>query len=75
MQITVDADSYIRHVVANWPGSSYDSRIMRVSSMYDFFENNNQQGHFLGDSGYMLRPWLLAPFPQAANQHQEGYNR
>jgi hypothetical protein len=47
----------IRDIVANQPGSTHDSRMLRESSLWDGFEAGQGRGILLGDSGYL---WTVA---------------
>ncbi|XP_064479169.1 putative nuclease HARBI1 [Ornithodoros turicata] len=73
VQVVVDANSYITKVVAKWPGSVHDSRILR-SSIGERFESGHIRGMLLGDSGYPCRPWLMTPFLRPNGHAQEMYN-
>lgn len=57
VQLICDADMIVMNGVVRWPGSVHDSRILRLSDIFDHFEQDPPilQGHLLGDSGYMLR--------------------
>ena len=62
-------------VLARFPGSVHDSRIWKLSQIGTYVENNFLAGvHILGDSGYMLKPYLLTPYRQPASNAQENYN-
>ena len=77
VQVVFDASYKIIDVVAKWPGSTHDSRILRESGLHVLFENNHIQGHthLLGDSGYPSRRWLLTPFLRPQPGPQTNYNR
>ena len=51
------------HVVAGWPGTVHDARILRISAVWNICPlwcgPNN---HLLGDGAYPLQNWLLKPF-------------
>jgi len=53
----------------------HDARILRESKLYSDFEGQNKplSGFILGDSGYMLRDWLLTPIINPQPQ-EEAYN-
>lgn len=63
--------------IAKWPGSVHDARILRESDLFEAFEDEAQRpvkGVLLGDSGYMLRDWLLTPFLNPNTARQRAYN-
>ncbi|RUS84009.1 hypothetical protein EGW08_008231 [Elysia chlorotica] len=62
--------------VCNMPGSVHDARILRESALFEAFERPQKpiDGIILGDSGYMIREWLLTPFPHVQTAPQEQYN-
>ncbi|XP_052248633.1 putative nuclease HARBI1 [Dreissena polymorpha] len=73
-QIVFDHNDMIMDVVARWPGSTHDSRILRGSGLWQVFDRNllPQNDHFLlGDSGYPCKRWLLTPYVRPANNAQE----
>ncbi|PSN31322.1 hypothetical protein C0J52_26625 [Blattella germanica] len=57
--VICDAIMRIRSIVARWPGSTYDSRIFRNSTIRDRLESGEVTGHLLGDSGYPCMKYLL----------------
>ena len=62
-------------VLARFPGSVHDSRIWKISGAGMHVENTFSIGeHILGDSGYMLRPYLLTPYRQPISTPQSNYN-
>ena len=73
-QIVCDADLKITNCVIKWPGSKHDSYILRQSRLWGEFEAGTYPGRLLGDSGYPLRPWLMTPYLNPANNHEERYN-
>ncbi|XP_048583370.1 uncharacterized protein LOC116605165 [Nematostella vectensis] len=65
------------NIVARWPGSTHDAFIFRNSSIQNTLEREHtriDEGYLLGDSGYPCRPFLMTPYPNPANQHQEDFN-
>ena len=66
VQICGNGDLQIIDVVAKWPGSVHDSRILKNSKLYEKFREGElpslPNGVILGDSGYPLLEWLLFPF-------------
>ena len=70
-----EADLRIVNCIAKWPGSVHDSRILRESELFTAFESPRKPatGEFLGDSGYMLRDWLLTPILNPWNQQKRAY--
>jgi len=67
---------HIINCVAKWPGSVHDARILRESPIFAAFEGNPKplNGYILGDSGYMLRDWLLTPLLKTRSVKDEAYN-
>jgi len=76
MQVICDSDLKIINCIAKWPGSVHDARILRESTLFADFESHNKplSGYILGDSGYMLREWLLTPVINAQSQKEMAYN-
>ncbi|XP_064463494.1 putative nuclease HARBI1 [Ornithodoros turicata] len=74
VQLIVAADCRILDVVANWPGSTHDSRILRDSTIGREFERGVHTGLLLGDSGYPCKRWLMTPFLQPRDRPQANYN-
>lgn len=76
VQLVCNADMQITNCVVRWPGSVHDSRILRESNIFRNFEGPEKplNGVFLGDGGYMLRPWLMTPIRNPAGRAQENYN-
>ena len=64
VQATVDANERFTSVDSNVPGSVHDARIYRNSVLYDFMSRAGQAANcvLLGDEGYPISPWLLAPY-------------
>uniref|UniRef100_A0A8B8C5V9 Putative nuclease HARBI1 n=1 Tax=Crassostrea virginica TaxID=6565 RepID=A0A8B8C5V9_CRAVI len=72
VQAVVTADLRFTNVVVRWPGATHDAFILANSALPGIMEGVN--GWLLGDSGYPLKKWLLTPFAQPSNQHEERYN-
>ena len=73
VQVACDANYCLLDVVAQWPGSTHDSRILHQSALKQLFERGivPQGCHMLGDSGYPCLTWLLTPFlPPRRHHHQ-----
>ncbi|XP_063446549.1 putative nuclease HARBI1 [Mytilus trossulus] len=63
---------------ANWPGSTHDSHIFNTSNLCHYLETNNRglaDGLILGDSGYACRPFLMTPYVNPRERHQQRFNR
>lgn len=75
VQLVCNSDMTIIDLVARWPGSTHDARILRESALYQDFEAERVNGLLLGDSGYPLKRWLMTPLiaPRTAQEHN--YNR
>ena len=78
IQAICDSDLKFMDVVAKWPGSTHDAFIWRQSGINQRFTSGDiptVQGCFLGDSGYPLRPNLLAPIQNPNTSGERRYNR
>ena len=62
-------------VVVKWLGSSHDSFILQTSQVNDNFENGKYaESWLLGDSGYLLKHWLMTPITQPATSAKRNFN-
>ncbi|KAK3876809.1 hypothetical protein Pcinc_018427 [Petrolisthes cinctipes] len=79
VQVLFDAKYQPRDIVARWPGSTHDARILRESGLWQAFENHQLPipagSYLLGDSGYPCKRWLLTPYLRPQGEYQEAYNR
>lgn len=60
--------------VCHWPGSVHDSRIFRNSALYVQLQEQNYDGHLLGDSAYPLSLFLMTPLLNPTLQSEVRYN-
>ena len=76
LQVMCDSDLRITNCIAKWPGSVHDGRIRWESALFADYEGPAKplSGYILGDSGYMLREWLLTPIINPQSQKEEQYN-
>ena len=74
VQAIRNSDCVFLDVVAAWPGSVHDSRILKNCAMHDSLIAGNN-GILLGDNGYPLLPFLMTPFLNPASPEEEHYNR
>ncbi|XP_071142099.1 putative nuclease HARBI1 [Mytilus edulis] len=66
------------NIFANWPGSTHDSHIFNTSTLSNYLQTNHRgliDGVILGDSGYACRPYLLTPYANPTERHQQRFNR
>ena len=77
VQVVFDARYHIIDVVAKWPGSVHDARILSQSGLSRLFELGMVPArcHLLGDSGYPSKTWLLTPYLRPLPGPQSAYNR
>lgn len=75
-QFICNADMLFIDVVAKWPGSVHDARILRQSHFFSAFEASPRpvDGTMLADSAYMMREWLMTPYENPATLEQWRYN-
>ncbi|GES75821.1 putative nuclease HARBI1 [Rhizophagus clarus] len=66
LQAVVDHKKKFLDICVGWPGSTYDSRILINSNLYNKFNNqvtmhlNNK--YILGDGRYLNLSWLIVPY-------------
>lgn len=58
-QITCGPDYRIYNVVARWPGSTHDNRILENSSLNFRLQDGQLQGIILADGGYGNKRWVI----------------
>ncbi|XP_041470028.1 putative nuclease HARBI1, partial [Lytechinus variegatus] len=74
VQLACNAKFQIINVVARWPGSTHDSRILQNSRLYRKYNNGELKGIILGDSGYPLMTWLMTPILNPQTPEEQAYN-
>ncbi len=74
VQAIVDSEGRLLNVVADWPGSAHDSRILTTSQIGRDFAEGRKRGILLGDSGYACTSWLLTPFLAPKTDAERRYN-
>ncbi|XP_062602463.1 putative nuclease HARBI1 [Saccostrea cucullata] len=77
VQLVVDAHCHILDIVAKWPGSTHDARILRESGISQLFQTPGLipvKCHLLGYSGYPCKNWILTPFLNPATKQERRYN-
>ncbi|XP_033995593.1 putative nuclease HARBI1 [Trematomus bernacchii] len=74
VQIVCNSDMGIVDLVARWPGSTHDARILRESALQREFEAGRVNGLLLGDSGYPLKRWLMTPVIAERTAQERRYN-
>jgi len=77
VQLVFNADYKILDIVAKWPGSTHDARMLPDCGLRQLFKGHYVPAicHFLGDSGYQCKPCLLTPYFQPRQGLQLNYNR
>lgn len=77
VQVVFDKNYKFLDIVAQWPGSVHDSRILRESGLCGLFERGEVPPgcHLLGDSGYPSKSWLLTPYLRPQPGPQAEYNK
>ncbi len=69
-----DANGRLLNVVADWPGSTHDSRILQMSHIGMAFASGRREGILIGDSGYAGSHWLLTPLLNPQGPSENRYN-
>lgn len=63
VQVICDENMVFTDILAGWPGSVHDSRVLRNSNVYNMAANKFPgNAHLLGDGGYPLQTWLMTPY-------------
>jgi len=64
LQAVVDGKGRFIDISCAWPGSMHDSRIFRLSSLFQVLEEKLEGTDFriLGDSGYPLTNRMMTPY-------------
>jgi len=84
VQAIVDGKKRFLDFASGFPGSMYDARVLRNSTIFDLAENdqiltgpavrigaNEIKPYLIGDSTYPLASWLQKPFPEATRDPEE----
>ena len=62
VQVICDENMIFTNVLAGWPESVHDFRVLRNSTVYYTAANKfSEYTHLLGDGEYPLQTWLMAP--------------
>lgn len=73
-QMICDSKLRFWNVVARWPGSTHDSRVLDNSVVGHQLETGQLRGLILGDPGYACLPHLMTPIMHPANPREVRYN-
>ena len=66
IQVIGTGEMLVADIVADWPGGTHDSRILRESGIFHKFENDEYGNRILlGDQGYPLKTWLFTPITRS----------
>lgn len=74
VQVVCDAKLYIRDIDARWHGSTHDSTIYHNSFIRARLDNNELDGHLLGDSAYPCRRHMMTPVLNPETNPEKHYN-
>ncbi|CAC5415895.1 HARBI1 [Mytilus coruscus] len=77
VQAVCDFEGRFINIFANWPGSTHDSHIFNTSTLSNYLQTNHRgliDGVILGDSGYACRSFLLTPYANPIERHQQRFN-
>ena len=73
VQVVVDSKMQVLDIVARWPGSTHDSRILSNSTLNDNLRAGDH-GILLGDNGYGCKSYLITPFLNPRTVAENRYN-
>ena len=84
IQAVVNGQKLFSDFACGYPGSMHDVRVLRPSTIFRRVEggdvliaptvniNVNERGPYLvGDSAYLLSPWLMKPYPEGTRHRDE----
>lgn len=74
VQVVCDAKLYIRDIDARWHGSTHDSTVYHSSFLRARLDNNEIDGHLLGDSAYPCGRYIMTPFLNPTTNAEKLYN-
>lgn len=74
IQAVCDAKLQIRDIDARWHGSTHDSTVYHNSFLRARLDNNEIDGHLLGDSAYPCGKHMMTPFLNPATNAEKLYN-
>ncbi|VVD04006.1 unnamed protein product [Leptidea sinapis] len=74
VQVVCDASLYIRDIDARWHGSTHDRTVYHNSFLRAHLDNNEMDGHLLGDSAYACGKYIMTPFLNPATNAEKRYN-
>ncbi|RVE41601.1 hypothetical protein evm_013749 [Chilo suppressalis] len=74
VQVVCDAKLYIRDIDARWHGSTHDSTVYHNSFLRARLDNNEIDGHLLGDSAYACGKYMMTPFLNPITNAEKRYN-
>lgn len=75
VQAICDGSGTFLNVDCSWPGSVHDSRIWNNSGARFCIEANRCDALIIGDEGYGISPWLMAPYRHPNAPHELNFNR
>ena len=74
VQAVCDSAAFNTNIVARWPGSTHDLRILENSNISDKLRNGALDGILVGDSGRACQAFLITPVLKSKNAGEVRYN-
>ncbi|GBP36386.1 Putative nuclease HARBI1 [Eumeta japonica] len=74
VQVVCDANLLIRDIDARWHGSAHDSTVYHNSFLRARLDNNEIDGHLLGDSAYPCGRYMMTPILNTSTNAERLYN-